>query len=75
MLTDDQRWDAMSCVADRFFPALRTPNIDRLASEFEELARSDARRPFEERDSCSAILALRAWEFSEFAKLRRARKS
>ena len=33
MLTDDQRWDAMSCVPDRFFPALRTPNMDRLASE------------------------------------------
>jgi arylsulfatase A-like enzyme len=33
MLTDDQRWDAMSCVGDRFFPALRTPNMDRLASE------------------------------------------
>ena len=30
--------------------------IDRLASEFEELARSDARRPLAERDSCSAIL-------------------
>jgi len=28
--------------------------IDRLASEFEELARSDARRPLEDRDSCSA---------------------
>ena len=49
--------------------------IDRLASEFEELARSDARRPLEERDSCSAILALRAWEFSEFAKLRRGPRS
>ena len=48
--------------------------IDRLASEFEELARSDARRPLAERDSCSAILALRAWEFSEFTKLRRGRK-
>jgi N-acetylglucosamine-6-sulfatase len=33
MLTDDQRWDAMSCVPDRFFPALRTPNMDRLAGE------------------------------------------
>ena len=33
MLTDDQRWDAMSCVPDRAFPALRTPNMDRLASE------------------------------------------
>ena len=33
MLTDDQRWDTMSCVPDRFFPALRTPNLDRLAGE------------------------------------------
>ena len=33
MLTDDQRWDAMSCVPGRAFPALRTPNMDRLASE------------------------------------------
>jgi N-acetylglucosamine-6-sulfatase len=33
MLTDDQRWDAMSCVPDRFFPALRTPSMDRLARE------------------------------------------
>lgn len=49
--------------------------IDRLASDFEELARNDARRPLEERDSCSAILALRAWEFSEFNKLRRVRRA
>jgi transcriptional regulator with XRE-family HTH domain len=48
--------------------------IDRLATDFEELARNDARRPLEERDSCSAILALRTWEFSEFNKLRRVRK-
>jgi len=47
--------------------------IDRLATEFEELARTDARRPLAERDSCSAILGLRAWEFSEFTKLRRGR--
>lgn len=33
VLTDDQRWDAMSCVPQRFMPALRTPNMDRLASE------------------------------------------
>jgi transcriptional regulator with XRE-family HTH domain len=45
--------------------------IDRLASEFEELARNDAKLPLAERDSCSAIFALRAWEFSEFAKLKR----
>jgi hypothetical protein len=49
--------------------------IDRLASDFEELARNDARRPLEERDSCSAILALRAWEFSEFNRLRRVRRA
>jgi hypothetical protein len=45
--------------------------IDRLAMEFEELAHKDARRPLAERDSCSAILSLRSWEFSEFSKLRR----
>jgi N-acetylglucosamine-6-sulfatase len=33
VLTDDQRWDALSCVPGRFFPALRTPNMDRLAAE------------------------------------------
>lgn len=30
ILTDDQRWDAMSCAGNRL---LRTPNIDRLATE------------------------------------------
>lgn len=30
VLTDDQRWDAMSCAGN---PYLRTPNIDRLAAE------------------------------------------
>jgi transcriptional regulator with XRE-family HTH domain len=48
--------------------------IDRLAMEFEELALRDARRPRAERDSCTAILSLRAWEFSEFSKLRRSQK-
>lgn len=46
--------------------------IDRLAAEFEQLAHHDARLPLEERSGCSAILALRAWEFSEFTRLRRA---
>jgi len=63
----------------RFFGGLLTAEsllkfkagIDRLATEFEELAHKDARRPLEERDSCSAILSLRSWEFSEFQKLRR----
>ena len=30
VMTDDQRWDAMSCAGNRI---LRTPNMDRLASE------------------------------------------
>lgn len=47
--------------------------IERLASEFEQLAHSDARLPLAERNGCSAVLALRAWEFSEFTRLRRGR--
>jgi transcriptional regulator with XRE-family HTH domain len=45
--------------------------IERLANDFEQLARSDARLPLEERNGCSAILAVRHWEFSEFTRLRR----
>ena len=46
-------------------------SLERLAIEFEEFARGDARLPLTERDGCSAILAVRAWEFSEFTRLRR----
>jgi transcriptional regulator with XRE-family HTH domain len=46
-------------------------SIARLADEFETLARNDARLGLDARKDCSAILALRAWEFSEFTKLRR----
>ena len=46
-------------------------SLERLAGEFEELARGDARLPLAERHGCSAILAVRAWEFSEFTRLRR----
>lgn len=46
-------------------------SLERLAAEFEELARSDVRLPLAERDGCSAILAVRRWEFSEFTRLRR----
>jgi len=46
-------------------------SLERLAIEFEELARTDARLPLTERDGCSAILAVRSWEFSEFTRLRR----
>lgn len=46
-------------------------SLERLATEFEELARHDARLPLERRSGCSAILAVRLWEFSEFTRLRR----
>ena len=46
-------------------------SLRRVALEFEQLAHQDSRLPLDERDGCSAILALRRWEFSEFAKLRR----
>jgi DNA-binding Xre family transcriptional regulator len=46
-------------------------SLERLAAEFEVLARNDARLPLTRRDGCSAVLAVRAWEFSEFTRLRR----
>jgi DNA-binding Xre family transcriptional regulator len=46
-------------------------SLERLAAEFEELARHDTRLPLERREGCSAILAVRSWEFSEFTRLRR----
>lgn len=46
-------------------------SLRRLAAEFEQLAHQDSRLPLDDRDGCSAILAFRRWEFSEFAKLRR----
>ena len=48
-----------------------TQSIDRLAREFDELVRHDAALPLSERHSCSAVFALRPWEFSMFAALRR----
>ena len=33
ILTDDQRWDAMSCIENRFFQHMKTPHMDRLAAE------------------------------------------
>jgi transcriptional regulator with XRE-family HTH domain len=50
-------------------------SIRRLVAEFEQLAHQDARLPLAERNGCSAILALRSWEYSEFSKLRRAAQS
>jgi transcriptional regulator with XRE-family HTH domain len=45
--------------------------IDRLAREFDELARRDAGLPLNERHACGAVLAIRPWEFSLFGALRR----
>ncbi|GGA22194.1 helix-turn-helix domain-containing protein [Dyella nitratireducens] len=45
----------------------------RLIEEFEQLARLDARLPLNVRDGCSAVVAFRRWEFSEFTQLRRRR--
>jgi hypothetical protein len=46
-------------------------SMDRLAREFDELVRRDAALPPSERSSCSAVFALRPWEFSMFTALRR----
>jgi DNA-binding Xre family transcriptional regulator len=48
-------------------------SIDRLAREFDELVRRDAALPLNERHSSSAVFAVRPWEFSMFAELRRRR--
>jgi len=47
--------------------------IDRIAREFDELSRRDSALPLSERHGCSAVFAIRPWEFSMFAKLRRKR--
>jgi len=46
-------------------------SIDRLARDFDELARRDAVLPLDERHGCGAVFAIRPWEFSMFAALRR----
>jgi transcriptional regulator with XRE-family HTH domain len=47
--------------------------LARLTGEFEDLARHDAKLPFDERQGCTAILAIRDWQFSEFTRFRRKR--
>jgi transcriptional regulator with XRE-family HTH domain len=46
-------------------------SMAQLVEEFETLAHQDSRLPLEVRDGCSALVALRKWEFSEFTRLRR----
>ena len=48
--------------------------VERLAQEFEEYARRDARLSLEAKNGCSMLLAMRPWEFSEFTRLRRKRQ-
>jgi transcriptional regulator with XRE-family HTH domain len=50
-------------------------SIERIAREFDELARRDEALPVSERQSCAAVLAIRPWEFSMFASLRRRKPS
>lgn len=45
--------------------------IQRLAQEFEELARRDTRVVLTEKNGCSVLIGMRRWEFSEFTRLRR----
>lgn len=45
--------------------------LDRVAEEFSELGRRDAGLPRKDRQGCSAVLAIRPWEFSVFEQLRR----
>ena len=45
--------------------------LNQIVAEIEELARRDAKLPLAERDGCTAMLAVRRWEFSEFTRLRR----
>ena len=46
-------------------------SIQRVAAEFDQLVHQDMRLPLEKRYSCTVILAMGSWEFSEFSKLRR----
>ena len=46
-------------------------SLDRVAEEFSELSRRDATLPLNERRGCSAVLAIRPWEFSVFQQLKR----
>lgn len=46
-------------------------SIDRIAQEFDELARRDSALPIEKRRSAAAVFAIRRWQFSAFYQLRR----
>jgi len=74
----DSRFDApgelMRFVGGTLSPASLSQieqSIDRLAREFDELSRKDSALPLTQRSGCSAVMAVRPWEFSAFRKLRR----
>lgn len=46
-------------------------SLDKLAAEFDDLARADANLPVHDRESVAAVLGFRQWEFSLFTRLRR----
>lgn len=45
--------------------------IERLVSEFNDLAKQDANLPFEERVGCGFVGAIKPWVFSDFLKLQK----
>jgi hypothetical protein len=63
----------MQAIAKAAAQAQMKSAIGRLAQEFEELARRDARLTLDARNGCSVLVAMRQWEFSEFTRLRRKR--
>jgi hypothetical protein len=46
-------------------------SMERLAKEFDEIARADAKLPLNERFTTSLVVALRPWAFPPFAAFRR----
>jgi hypothetical protein len=48
--------------------------IEQVVSEFNELHREDMKLPFEERHGNTMMLAIRGWELSDFADLRREKR-
>jgi transcriptional regulator with XRE-family HTH domain len=46
-------------------------SIDKLARDFDELVEQDKRLSLARRHSCATLLAVRPWEFSQFARLKR----
>ncbi len=51
--------------------AVMTKKLERLAAEFNELHNADIGLPLNERFGTSIVVAMRAWEFGAFRKLRR----